>query len=478
MIGTIAEKEIRSSFKDLKFLFSSVLVIILMILCGLFYLDEYSRKKGEYDKNETVFSNEKSIKKIRLSLEPNPLGFVVEGKEKNLPSFLLVEPGYVDDRGGVLKPLSFLFNFENMDWLFIIGVVGSLIVMVFTFDAINGEKERGTLKLCLSNSVSKSGFLSGKFLGVSGSLAFPLAIGLLLNLILITYSGKIELTTADWMKIAMAVFVVALYISLFILFGFLMSTLSHKSSVSLVLSFLVWIAMINILPGSSGLLANILYPIPSPKELNRKCLALEQTIGERVSTGMLKPIVDAPLTEEEKRGRLARLSEELSLQQETENLKKKNRVQKIRENYNRQRAKQTEIARMITALSPYGLFSLSMESLALGGYRRYTRFLDAAYDHTAEYAQYVADMKRKYKDQAEFLSHGTAYYGGYELQIAGSRSYDDIEFDFRDFPRFVQPGVSPAEALKDALWYLCLLLLWNLLLGGTAYFKFIRFDPR
>ncbi len=476
MFKVIAEKEIMNNFKDLKFLLSSALVIVLMILGAFFYLDEYQRKKGEYDKNEITSWNEKSIKKIEVNLEPNPSGFIVEGKEKTLPSFLLVEPGYVDDRGGILKPISFLFNFENMDWLFIIGIIGSLIAIVFTFDAINGEKERGTLRLCLSNSISKSSFLLGKFLGVFGSLLFPLLVGLLLNLVVIISSGKIELVLDDWGRIVLVMIVGVLYISLFVFFGLLISTLSPKSSVSLVLSFLFWIMMINIIPGSSGLLANIFHPIPSPRELARKCSAIES--GPGVNTDMLRPILEAPISEEEKKQRTARLSKELSIQQEENELRETKELHRIKENYNRQRAKQTEIARIISALSPYGLFNLSLETLALGGYRRYAQFTSNAYAYISQYSQYVDVLKREYRDQAQFQSRYSGSYGGFEIEIVGSPSYDQVKFDFGGFPKFPKLRVSFGEALKDSVWYIFLLILWNLLLGSATYFKFMRFDAR
>ena len=46
-------------------------------------------------------------------------------------------------------------NISQVDWAFIIGYVLSLIALLFTFDAISGERERGTLRLMLANSIPR-----------------------------------------------------------------------------------------------------------------------------------------------------------------------------------------------------------------------------------------------------------------------------------------------------------------------------------
>ena len=53
----------------------------------------------------------------------------------------------------------------KVDWAFIIGYVLSLIALLFTFDAVSSERERGTLRLMLANSVPRHTILIGKFLG-------------------------------------------------------------------------------------------------------------------------------------------------------------------------------------------------------------------------------------------------------------------------------------------------------------------------
>jgi ABC-type transport system involved in multi-copper enzyme maturation permease subunit len=70
-----------------------------------------------------------------------------------------------------LSPMPALFPL--MDWFLIVGVVMSLLALVFSYDAICGEREDGTLRLAISYPVSRSVLLLGKWTGGFLSLLLP-----------------------------------------------------------------------------------------------------------------------------------------------------------------------------------------------------------------------------------------------------------------------------------------------------------------
>ena len=94
---------------------------------------------------------------------PNPLKVFVRG---------------VEDRNGMVykissykepeaqapprdNPLSVLS--PSMDLVFFVGVIMSLLAVVFGYDAVAGEKERGTLRLMLTYPVPRDTVLLGKW---------------------------------------------------------------------------------------------------------------------------------------------------------------------------------------------------------------------------------------------------------------------------------------------------------------------------
>ena len=89
-------------------------------------------------------------------------------------------------------------NSTQMDWAFLIGVVLSFAAILFTFDAISGERARGTLRLMLANSVPRHVLLGGKFLGALISIGLPFLMAVLVNLFLLYTSGSIQLGKSDW----------------------------------------------------------------------------------------------------------------------------------------------------------------------------------------------------------------------------------------------------------------------------------------
>ena len=53
----------------------------------------------------------------------------------------------------------------KIDWQLIITYLHYVNPLLFTFDALSGEREQGTLRLCLANPISRPVLLIGKFLG-------------------------------------------------------------------------------------------------------------------------------------------------------------------------------------------------------------------------------------------------------------------------------------------------------------------------
>ena len=127
----------------------------------------------------------------------------------------------------------------KIDWVFI-GVLMSFFAILFTFDAIAGERARGTLSLIMSNTVSRGQVLLGKYLGAFLTLMVPLVIGILMNLLLILISGNISFESSEGLRILGMVGLFALHISVFIFLGLFFSSRVSNAITSLVWLLLTW----------------------------------------------------------------------------------------------------------------------------------------------------------------------------------------------------------------------------------------------
>ena len=112
----------------------------------------------------------------KLYKRPSPLTFIADGGDAFLPSrtmsagsWRLYGSASIWAMGVPHLNMEALSNPRPtavvIDWVFIITYLLSFIPLLFTFDALSGERERGTLRLCLANSISRPALLVGKFLG-------------------------------------------------------------------------------------------------------------------------------------------------------------------------------------------------------------------------------------------------------------------------------------------------------------------------
>ena len=111
-------------------------------------------------------------------------------------------------------------NAMAIDWVFIITYLLSFIPFLFTFDAISGERERGTLRLCFANSISRSALLVGKFPWVPSSLFSSPSISQCYS-ILPSFLPRVgrSLVAADWGRLGLIVLIASCYTGIFTAVG-------------------------------------------------------------------------------------------------------------------------------------------------------------------------------------------------------------------------------------------------------------------
>jgi ABC-2 type transport system permease protein len=125
-------------------------------------------------------------------------------------------------------------------WSFI-AIVGPLLGIAFSFDAVNGERARGTLPRLLSQPIYRDDVINGKF---AAGLA---VIGLVLTFIvvLIAAFGVIRLgivpSAEELLRIIAWLLFTFVYIALWLAFGLLLSVLVRSAATSALIAFGVWL---------------------------------------------------------------------------------------------------------------------------------------------------------------------------------------------------------------------------------------------
>ncbi len=186
MLKILVEKEIKEILSSSKFIYTFIVCLILILLS--FYSGAVSYKENvthwEAAKAENLRSFEGikewyRVRENRIFLPPQPLATLVSGISNDIGRTANIEPSgevSADDSRFNEEPAYAYFRFIDLEFIFL--VVLALFAIMLGYDAICGEKEKGTLKLCLSNAIPRTKFLMGKLIGSFAVLSVSLIISI------------------------------------------------------------------------------------------------------------------------------------------------------------------------------------------------------------------------------------------------------------------------------------------------------------
>ena len=326
----ITKREIYDNLNSLRFALTTVLLLALMITNAVKHLREHPKRVQRYQDAVTESSDrltthaDGSLYKLaqygpgNFYKKPSPLHFCANGGELILPDTIKVDepPVFMTDAEGnrLLEGIWSLSypdanlqnknvgpNVSQVDWAFIIGFILSLIALWFTFDAFSGEREHGTLRLMLANSIPRHTVLIGKFLGALLSISIPFALAVLVNLLLISTANTVHLTTEAWGRLGIIFCLALLYTSLFVALGLLVSARVQQSAVSLMILLLTWVTFVVFMPSTLASIASSFSPAMSFDEFWKQRNPIQENLWEKYKEGLRSSRLDAKKVKGEKR---------------------------------------------------------------------------------------------------------------------------------------------------------------------------------
>jgi len=193
--------------------------------------------------------------------EPSPLYIYSNGIEREIPITVEFNRFFLkyryQEEGGFSTILG------KVDLEEIIGIIFSILALFFTYNAVSGEKESGTLRLILSNRVARYKILLGKMIGDFIIISIPLLTGFLIGLIILGLMNMSFLKGEILGRSLLLLIPSLLFIFVLVCFGLLVSCLTPNSKTSLATSFFFWIFFVLIIPSLSQLVGPILKPVES-----------------------------------------------------------------------------------------------------------------------------------------------------------------------------------------------------------------------
>ena len=494
MLRDIIKKEILDNLLSSKFLLTFVISAALILLSVFTGISGYLLDKKEYEASVA------SVREDFQALERENSNFSAGTMRIYRPPQVLktIVSGVSDAAGRMSKPDNRQESYLNeskygnnpdltvfgaLDLEFIVRMVLSLFALLFTFDAVSGEREKGTLKMALANGVSRARLLMGKAAGGYISMMLPLLIPFMLGLIILSLHPGVVLTGGDWQRIGLLFLLFLLYLSVFFALGLFVSSLTSRSSTSFFALLALWSLLAMVVPDLSALAAAQLRPIPDVSEISiQKGLSAYQ-----INQELRQADLTLQWNQMEARNQ-AKLSGDAALEQylkDDETRRQSTGVfsRKIDENnalidrdYRLRKEAQHSLAKNLSRVSPASGLTMGAASLAGTGVDEYGRFADYARNYGTVFRNWYSETLNRKQREATRLgapnSDGTATF------VVPMGELLTIQEALATMPAYEFETESLGRSFRRALPDFAFMAALALVFLTGACIAFLRYDVR
>lgn len=487
MIRNFVFKEMVETLLGPKFIVTFVISLVL-ILTSVYSgyrlyqseMDWYVKAEGKnIDRMENLGSygvlRNRGTKVLR---EPFIMSIFVKGVDSAIGRSSMVSSdvnnSLKDSRYG-LNPIFAVFG--ELDLAFIVKMILSLFALLFSYTAISGERETGTLKLVLSNSVGRAKYIMGKTIGGLIPLFLTLLIPLLISLIMLMVIFDVSLGSEEWARLGLMVIIALLYLTTFYIIGMFLSSVTKNSSLTFLLALGVWVLCVVVLPRLSIEVASQISPAPSIDQVEAERAALQREYYSEMEPmyeeGLKKLYASGDVTTEKWR------ELEKNIREKAQS-KIDDREKKMLADYKRDQKKLLETSMNIARVSPTSCLTFSLNRLAQTDASVAERFEEGLNRYRQEFMKFVDEKMKQYPDKinsgvSTSVSSGTRDGKPY-ADITVKTPKEKIEVN--NMANFTTEKEPFAVAVNAVLFDIAILAFEILLFFLLATFCFMRYDVR
>jgi ABC-type transport system involved in multi-copper enzyme maturation permease subunit len=490
MLSTLLLKEIHETIITYRFLIATLLCLILIPLGMYVSLNDYQQRYNEYQDSVRLYE-ERAKGNIGSGFQaegyhpPSALSVFSLGFKHTLPYKVITSAdGELRIETKTTSENSESVLFGEVDFVFIMSFVLSILALIFTFNSISGEKELGSLRLVLSNAVSRWKIILAKILGNYIVLLVPFFIGGLISLLVIVRINAFALFSREIFPSVMMIFLLSI-VFLFAIFnlGIFLSTRTRNSITSIIISLFIWVIFVLVVPKVSSMIARVVYPIKAHQivtiEKQMVKSSIEKEFDNKRKTLMEGILVDNGLdpqnvpffsmSENPAVMKSLKQYDEEVIPLETEYRERiSNAVKKIEQDYQNKKNTQTAISINLARISPICSFTHIVSEISGTGTGEIENFTKNA----QQFQQQVADEIYNNYSYKKYL------FGGMGIGMANKK---DEGFDEKKIavPHLVNyKHITLTQALRLSWVDILILLLFGILLFAASFVSFLRYDVR
>ena len=477
MLMTLIQKEIMHHVLSVRFV-ALLLMCVLLIPLTLSinyrkynqnlinYQESIKRAQAEAEENPPS-AQDPNTEVSKLFLKPTPLSVFVNGLEDALPTYLGMTRNGVRQSSTGLAQASVAYVLGNLDFLFIVGTVFSLLALLFTFDAVAGEREAGTLRINLSNPLPRDMFLWSKLIGGYIVFVVPFLVSFLLGLLLLAWQGF----PLGEFKVALPVFYLTLisllYIGVFFAIGVFISTYLDNAKTALIVAFTFWVLAVLVAPRGAFVVAKLISPTRTQQAVYMEKNALRNNLTkdkeEKLAIKMQETMafggsvnisLNDPKTQKKLDGLKGPIDEEFRLAFQ-------NQTDKIDRDYQREKDRQEHVGETLSRIVPTSSLTYSAMNLTQTG-----KLKRELYFQTGE--RYYNQL-----DESYFSGISDDALGQF-MQMVNQMDDSSESEKILPPPTLTEPSLS--DTLRRSAADISLLCLFALTFTAVAFLKFFRSD--
>ena len=504
----VIQREFVSNVLTSRFLIGLIVCLLSTAVAVFVQVDNYEKRLAGY--NAAVQEAEAEAQKWELYYninpkahrKPNPLGIFNVGAENfgaNTVTIELAKPvfeltfpigGEPAQKRGADNP--FLAMFLTIDVVFVFKIVLSALAILFAFNTISGEREDGTLKLVLSNSIPRDMIVLGKYLGGMLSL-FPIVLMSLIVALVIALSSRVTAFDGNDISHIVLIFAVSLlYVSTWYLLGLLLSIWTKTPATTLILSMVIWVMLTIVHSNMSTFVVEQFPPHHSKPEAAYVQSAAEVWdqfrkerdiyVKQRGYENLRGSISWEPGTRSERTNRFisffdigidrlyliegyivrdidkadTSIFQEILGYQEPLRIAFADKAEEILNKPVEERERNAKFADVLSRISFADVYHFAVGTIAGTDRQSYNDFIQDSRAYKRKIVEYL-------KDKEAFISRSWF-------------SNDQGPADLTDLPVFKHRRFSLSESLSRASIDILILLAWNIVLFLAAYVSFLRYN--
>ena len=366
MLMTMIQKEIMHHLLSVRFVALLVMCLLLVPLTLSTNYRNYQQNLVDYQEAVKLANIEETtmnpglpldpeLEVSKLILKPPALSVFANGLADALPSYLgMTRNGITQGAPALVSSLSYLLG--HLDFLFVVGTVFSLLALLFTFDAVAGEREAGTLRITLANSLPRDLFLWSKLIGGYVVFIVPFLVSLLFGLLMLVWQGFPLGEPEIFPRVLGLTLISLLYIGVFFAIGTVISTYLDNSKTALIVAFTVWVFAVLITPRIGFLAAKFIAPAQTSQSVYMEKASMRDDFNATLKEEQGKMIREIPPNEKGHihiSGEMSKkITERMKPLEAEYRLKYQDYANKLDRDYKRQTERQEQLGQMLSRITP------------------------------------------------------------------------------------------------------------------------------